>query len=95
MAGQHVGHLPVKPFRRDRVGAGPFGLYKMNMAIPESGCQDLTLTGYDSEGFWHNDLIRTSYRYNFPVPDQYGAIFNRRSGRGGIYPGAHQGQVGG
>src|SRR6185437_2803450 len=95
MAGQHVGHLLIKSSRSDRVGTVPFRLDKMDMAIPESGCHDHTLTGYDSKGFWHNDFVRAPYVYNFPVPDQYGAIFNWRSRRGRIYPGAHQGQISG
>ena len=82
MTGQHVGHLLIKSFRSDRVGAIPFRFDKMDMTIPERGCQDHTLTGYDSKGFWYNDFVRAAYTYNFPVPDQYGAIFYRCCRRG-------------
>ena len=93
MTGQHVGHLLVKPFCSDRVGAVPFRLDKVDMAIPKSGCQDHAFTGYGLEGPWYNDLVRAAYFYNFPVPDQDGAIFNVWSRRGWIDPGAYQGDV--
>jgi len=95
MAGEHILHLAVELCDRDVSCVLPFGLYKVDMTVPESVCQDFTPAIDSGQISGDADLVLCPYGGDLSIPDDNHPIFNWSRFRGGIDLRANEGIVSG